>query len=217
MFTHFARGIAEGGRRVMYHIYKITNCLNGKIYIGQTRQPIEKRFLQHRNADSPLGQAIRDCGIENFTIEVIEECTTPDTARQQEMFWVKALNCRVPNGYNQSAGGEGTFPRKTKPRSNDFCLSVRKQENFYLSKRPNNSSGLVLNLEDAPLSKQIKIATKYRGYTMKKLGEEYNRQFGTKLIKQSFSRKINKGALSWEELKRLGQVLGFKPKLELVD
>ena len=99
----------------MYHIYKITNCLNGKIYVGQTRQPIEKRFLQHRNADSPLGQAIRDCGIENFTIEVIEECTTPDTARQQEMFWVKALNCRVPNGYNQSDGGEGTFSSKPKP------------------------------------------------------------------------------------------------------
>ncbi|MBQ3444926.1 MAG: helix-turn-helix domain-containing protein [Selenomonadaceae bacterium] len=99
----------------MYHIYKITNRLNGKIYVGQTRQPIEKRFLQHSKADSPLGQAIRDCGIENFTIEVIEECTTPDTAQQQEMFWVKALNCRVPNGYNRSAGGEGTFSSKPKP------------------------------------------------------------------------------------------------------
>ena len=70
--------------------------------------------MQHSKADSPLGQAIRDCGIENFTIEVIEECTTPDHTRRQEMFWVKALNCRVPNGYNQRDGGEVAHYRQRK-------------------------------------------------------------------------------------------------------
>ncbi len=39
-------------------IYKITNLLNGKIYIGQTKQKIEQRFLQHSKTDSPLGQAM---------------------------------------------------------------------------------------------------------------------------------------------------------------
>ncbi|MBQ3444927.1 MAG: hypothetical protein IJG33_16970 [Selenomonadaceae bacterium] len=76
---------------------------------------------------------------------------------------------------------------------------------------------MVFEMEDRPLAEQIKAAADYRGFTMKKLGEEYNRRFGTKFIQQSFSRKINKGTLSWEELKRLGQILGFKPKLELVD
>ena len=44
-------------------IYKITNLLNEKIYIGQTKQPIEKRFLKHFKADSPLGQDMREYGI----------------------------------------------------------------------------------------------------------------------------------------------------------
>ena len=57
----------------IYKVYKITNRLNRKIYVGQTKQAIEKRF------GSPLEQAMRQCGADNFTIEVIEE---------------------VPNGYN---------------------------------------------------------------------------------------------------------------------
>mgnify|MGYP002868992889 CR=1 FL=1 len=55
-------------------VYKITNLLNEKIYIGQTKQPIERRFIQHSKANSPLGQAMRECGLENFTIEIIERC-----------------------------------------------------------------------------------------------------------------------------------------------
>ena len=61
-----------------YKVYKITNRLNGKIYVGQTKQPIEKRFMQHSQANSPLVQAMRQCGLENFTIEVIEECATQE-------------------------------------------------------------------------------------------------------------------------------------------
>ena len=64
----------------MITIYKITNRLNWKIYVEQTRQPIEKRFLQHSKTNSPLGNAMRYCGLENFIIEVIEECETQEQA-----------------------------------------------------------------------------------------------------------------------------------------
>ena len=72
-------------------IYKITNQLNGKPYVGQTKQPIERRFMQHAKADSPLGNAMRDCGLDN----------------ERERFWIKVLNSKTPNGYNRSNGGEG--------------------------------------------------------------------------------------------------------------
>lgn len=90
----------------MIAIYKITNRLNWKIYVGQTHQPIEKRFLQHSKAPSPLGDAMRDCGIENFTIEVIEECETQKQANERERFWIRVLKSKMPNGYNRSNGGE---------------------------------------------------------------------------------------------------------------
>ncbi|MBR3745662.1 MAG: helix-turn-helix domain-containing protein [Selenomonadaceae bacterium] len=102
----------------MIAIYKITNRLNGKPYIGQTRQPIEKRFIQHSKAQTPLGQAMRQCGLENFTIEVIEMCETQAQANEREPFWIKVLKCKIPNGYKQRNGG-GCFLHK--PRPYDMC------------------------------------------------------------------------------------------------
>ena len=89
---------------ISYKVYKITNRLNGKIYVGQTKQPIEKRFMQHSQANSPLGQAMRQCGLENFTIEIIEYCETQAEVNEREKFWIKELNCKLPNGYNISNG-----------------------------------------------------------------------------------------------------------------
>ena len=86
-------------------IYKITNRLNGKPYVGQTRQPIEKRFLQHYYAPTPLGQAMRECGIENFTIEIIERCQSQAQLNEREIFWINALNSKQPYGYNATNGG----------------------------------------------------------------------------------------------------------------
>jgi len=93
-------------------VYKITNLFNGKLYVGQTRQPIEKRFYQHAHANSPLGRAIRDCGLENFTIEVIERCDTQEQLDALEKFWIRVLNCTVPNGYIQTPGGERRHGRR---------------------------------------------------------------------------------------------------------
>ena len=67
-------------------IYKITNKLNGKIYVGQTKQSIEKRFLQHSKSLTPLGQAIQQCGIQNFTTEIIEHCEIQKQLNEREIF-----------------------------------------------------------------------------------------------------------------------------------
>ena len=61
----------------IYYIYKITNKINNKIYIGFTSQNPKKRLLQHfRKAKygtiSPLNNAIRKYGKENFIVETIE-------------------------------------------------------------------------------------------------------------------------------------------------
>ena len=63
----------------MIGIYKITNKITGHSYIGQSVN-IQHRLAKHRNYDQdvahyPLYKAIAKYGIDNFTIEVIEECT----------------------------------------------------------------------------------------------------------------------------------------------
>ena len=108
----------------MITIYKITNRRNLKIYVGQTRQSIEQRFLQHSKSLTPLGEAMRQCGLDNFKVEVIEECETQEQANRQEKFWIKVLNCKIPDGYNRSSGGEG-HPIKTKTTSDNSAKAMK--------------------------------------------------------------------------------------------
>ena len=107
----------------MIAIYKITNRLNGKPYVGQTSQRVEKRFLQHLKDKTPLGDAMRDCKPENFTLEIIEMCETQAQADERERFWIKVLDCKVPKGYNQRNGGGGG---NRKPRAYDMSGMEKK-------------------------------------------------------------------------------------------
>ncbi|MBQ6298691.1 MAG: GIY-YIG nuclease family protein [Selenomonadaceae bacterium] len=95
-------------------VYKVTNKINGMLYVGMTRRKLEQRLVEHSKANTPLGEAIRNLGIENFAIEVIEECQTQEQASQKERFYVKEFECRVPNGYNQTDGGEPGHPKADK-------------------------------------------------------------------------------------------------------
>ena len=88
-------------------IYKITNTLNGKFYIGKTMKSLTTRFYNHhydaikRNSTSYFHRAIRKYGKENFMIEEIEICESD--LGNREMFWISKLN---PH-YNQTLGGDG--------------------------------------------------------------------------------------------------------------
>lgn len=92
-------------------IYKITNKINGKCYIGQAVD-IERRWKKHRTApfnendigyDYPLYRAIRKYGLDNFLFEVVEECAQNDL-NAKEIFYVSKFDS-YHNGYNQNEGG----------------------------------------------------------------------------------------------------------------
>ncbi len=88
-------------------IYKLTNTINGKSYVGKTTQSLGRRISGHKSANTAVGRAIRKHGVENFTIEVLEECHTPEQLNEREIFWIAKLNCKAPKGYNCTAGGDG--------------------------------------------------------------------------------------------------------------
>ena len=97
----------------MIIIYKITNLINGKVYIGQTIRPMEERFERHlRDAknnllpDNKFHRAIRKYGEENFQIEKIDEASTKKELNEKEIYWIKYFNS-VEKGYNASPGGDG--------------------------------------------------------------------------------------------------------------
>ena len=85
-------------------VYKITNMDNGKIYVGQTRFTVEKRFKEHAKAPTLIGDAIRKHGKEHFLLEVLKTCETREEAYRLEIFFIAKFNCMAPNGYNLTEG-----------------------------------------------------------------------------------------------------------------
>ena len=57
---------------------------------------------------------MKNCGAENFTIEIIKECSTQEQANERERFWIKVLKCKIPNGYNQKDDGSVGYYRQQK-------------------------------------------------------------------------------------------------------
>lgn len=103
----------------MIGIYKITNLINGKCYIGQSVN-IKQRWTTHlKDAfwengpeyNYPLYQAFRKYGVANFSFEVLEECSK-DALNEREIFYIAKYNA-YSKGYNQNAGGNSNpHPQK---------------------------------------------------------------------------------------------------------
>ena len=92
-------------------IYKITNKVNGKSYIGQTIQSVKERFYQHCATkcsqailNMVIHKAITKYGKSNFTIEVIEEVESTNL-NDRERYWIRYYDS-YNNGYNSTEGGQ---------------------------------------------------------------------------------------------------------------
>ena len=86
-------------------IYKVTNKINGKVYIGQSVD-IGRRWRQHMTAkdDTYFHKAIQKYGVENFEWEVIEQCKKKDLDAR-EIYWIEYYDS-FNKGYNCTKGGD---------------------------------------------------------------------------------------------------------------
>lgn len=115
------------------NIYKITNTLNGKLYIGQTKLTVEKRLEVHRkNAQKRTNRHLYDAmnhyGVENFHIEHLEITTVKD-ADEREIFWIAKLGTRSPIGYNMTKGGGGGDTLASWPAEKKTALYKQQGDN----------------------------------------------------------------------------------------
>jgi group I intron endonuclease len=99
----------------MILIYKITNSVNGKVYIGLTTTSLKKRMsnhVRHSRKIKPnqrIHQAIAKHGKENFLIEQIDFSKTEQEANDREIYWIEHYNStQYEKGYNMSKGGSGS-------------------------------------------------------------------------------------------------------------
>lgn len=88
-------------------IYKITNLINNKSYIGLTLKDVTKRVAEHIYTKYPLGKSLRKYGLQSFNISIIDSAETISDLYEKERYWIKLYDCKNPNGYNLTDGGDG--------------------------------------------------------------------------------------------------------------
>lgn len=87
------------------HIYKITNIINNKIYIGQTTKSIDTDYLGSGNI---IIKAVKKYGKESFVREILEILDDLNKLSEREIYWIEYYNSTDRNiGYNISKGGNG--------------------------------------------------------------------------------------------------------------
>jgi len=114
-------------------IYKVTNNINEKSYIGFTSKKLNKRKFQHkqyalqRNSPFAFHQAIRKYGWENFKWDVIyESWDDPHCLNTMEPYFIEEYNTFGKNGYNMDRGGRnGMLGIKRKPTSEETKQKIK--------------------------------------------------------------------------------------------
>ena len=95
-------------------IYKATNLVNGKVYVGQTVNTLKYRKDQHwREAICPsrknvhFHNALLKYGIDNFEFEIIDRARDVDELNKKESYWIDYYNSTDSRyGYNKDSGGK---------------------------------------------------------------------------------------------------------------
>lgn len=112
------------------YVYKLTNTINNKVYIGIT-QSIEKRRIQHFRCkkNHPLYNAIQKYGKDNFIFEVIDTADNRKVLCELERYYIRLYNSNDRKyGYNITSGGEDNIgtanPRAT--LTEDEVVAIRK-------------------------------------------------------------------------------------------
>jgi group I intron endonuclease len=182
----------------MGYVYKITNNVNNRIYVGITTESIQERWKKHKSAsryeDTYIYRAMRKYGIDNFSIEMIEE--TNDLS-EREQYWISKLNTLKPNGYNLTIGGEKLYGEnnpfygkkhtlETKMKLSRISKLRIKDKNHFYGKHHTDETKSIISLKNSG-----KIHSKeYKEY-MKEINTGENNPFYGKSHTDETKKKIS--------------------------
>ena len=118
-----------------------------------------RRIYKHKSAGKQgrpgIDAAINLYGWENFTVEIIETCPV-EFLNEREMFWIRELNTKAPNGYNLTDGGESclgfkhTDESRAKISANHADVSGEKNPQY--GKHPSDETRARISANHADVS-----------------------------------------------------------------
>lgn len=197
-------------------IYKITNTINNKVYIGQTRQKLSKRWGQHNEAkkSSFLNQAIQKYGKDKFTIEEIDRASNIDELNEKEMYWIKFYNSSNKDfGYNLSPGGLSyimTEEQKLKISKSKKGIktgpkSEKGHQNILIAAKNRRKDYITQEWKDACRKRQIERLKnpEYIEFLRKsRLGKTHSEEYKKKKSESQKGKPSNTLGKTWKKSKR---------------
>lgn len=162
-----------------YFIYKITNLVNNKIYIGYTKNP-DKRFKEHikdarlNKTNQYIHKAIRKYGPINFSFFILENRDNKSDALETEKYWItffKSNNNKF--GYNLTEGGEGgDYSKFWSIKGKQNIIENNKKRSMY----QRNKTYEEIYGEERSLIIKNKISKANKGKTLNLTNEEKSRR-----------------------------------------
>jgi len=176
-------------------VYKITNLINNKVYIGQTKGTLAVRWRKHcspaRNRPIPLiSKSILKYGKDNFKIEEIDKSDTINELNNKEKYWILELQSMVPTGYNLKEGGLGSVLSDISIQKISKKLSGRKrtkEECLAISKGR-------IGIKCKPMSEEtkLKISVGNKGKTFSKESrEKMSKSHKNKIVSEATKLKFS--------------------------
>jgi len=132
-------------------IYKATNKITNKVYIGQTTHTLDKRIKNHIKESKIYSNrtfmlSINKYGVDNFMFETIDSANNLDELNDKEIYWIDFYNSVSPNGYNITGGGQGRKMKTTKELSKIISEGLKKSKKWQETK---NSEEYIKKLKES--------------------------------------------------------------------
>lgn len=182
----------------MHYLYRITNQLSGKVYIGQTNDP-DYRWYQHRSYAKGnkhkqyIHRAMSKHGVENFVFDVIAGCKSQEDTDETESLLIVQYDSRnKEKGYNLMVGGShGGHSEETKQKQREATLKQ-------IETRGHPAQGHVwTNEQRANMSiVQKQVENRFDEEALKKMSESH---IGHKDSEETKAKKSEAAKIAWEE------------------
>lgn len=171
-------------------IYKVTNLINNKVYIGQTIHDLNYRMLGHyrdtkrlRKINTHFNNALLKYPKSSFVWEVIDNATSHEELDEKEQYWIQYYHSNIPEfGYNLKAGGQ--FGGGSNSESTKIKIGLTTKEKW---KNPELAKRMLEGLRKGTETCKLKARNNYKEATCKYCNKTFTyRPMDTNGVKPNF-------------------------------
>ena len=195
-------------------IYKITNTVNGKAYIGQTIHNINERVRHHFNGHGNriLKNAIKKYGADIFVVEVLHDNIDDELLNIYEIESIKKYNTLRPSGYNLTSGGDSGKRSAETCRKISKSLTGKKLSKSHRESLSRSRKGKPPSNKGKKASKELrqKLSEAHKGIypseeTRRKMSQASTGRKHTEATKRKLSEQRKGKSLSKEHRQKLSE------------